>query len=69
MDIAGPKPHEIAAPPPWTVVKGNVDKGAFVRKVLETRPDATVEEIVDLLAQRNISVNGMFVARIKQQFA
>ena len=69
MDIAGPRPHEIAAPPPWMVVKGNVDKGAFVRSMLKANPDTTVEEIVETLAKRNISVNGMFVARIKQQMA
>ena len=67
MDIAGPKPSEIAAPPPWAVVKGNVDKAAFARKLLEANPEATVEEIVETLARRQLSVNGMFVARIKQQ--
>ena len=69
MDIAGPKPHEIAAPPPWMVVKGNIDKRAFVRSMLEAHPETTVEEIVETLAKRNISVNGMLVARMKQQMA
>lgn len=62
MDIAGPKPEEQAGPKPWIVPQHCLDKVTLVRREIAERPQASVEDIVDELARRNVRVSSTLSA-------
>lgn len=52
---------EPAAPPPQSDLDSNVDRPAAVRAALHAHPEAGVDEIVAILARRQIEVSATLV--------
>jgi hypothetical protein len=63
MDIMGPPLQQQVSPAPWLIARHRTDVRAMVAKILESHPDASPDEIVRVLADRNVQANGVLVAQ------
>ena len=59
-------PRQVA-PQPEVELEDQFDRGAMVRQVIEQHPDATADEIVGMLAQRQVEVSSALVQQELQR--
>ena len=52
---------ESAAPVPQTDLDSHVDRVAAVRNAVQARPEASVDEIIAMLAERKVAVSATLV--------
>jgi hypothetical protein len=63
MDIERPPIEGQVEPAPWLVARGRVNVPGLVDGILQDDPDASVQQVLHLLARRNVQANGALVAQ------